>query len=87
MEENTCKNCGYFYRHYAMNERKIFRINCGHCTCGRTRTRKPGAKPCAHFVQAEPDEEAFASKEYLSKVLLEYMRKLELLPDIQDLPE
>ena len=77
----------HYYRHYAMNDRKIFRINCGHCTCGKTRTRKPDAKSCEHFAQAEPDEEAFASKEYLSKVLLEYMRKLELLPDIQNQPE
>jgi hypothetical protein len=35
-------------------------------------------------MRAEPDETAFVTKEYLSKELLEYMMKLELLPEIQE---
>jgi len=38
-------------------------------------------------VKSEPDEEAFATKEYLSKTLLEYLLKLELLPEIHDRKE
>ena len=35
-------------------------------------------------MQSDPDERAFVTKEYLSKLLLEYMLKLDLLPEIQD---
>lgn len=32
MEEKQCKNCAHYYQHYAMDERRIFRVFCGHCT-------------------------------------------------------
>ncbi len=36
---------------------------------------------------SESDESAFATREYLSKALLEYMLKLDLLPEIHDIGE
>ena len=42
---------------------------------------------CENYTPTSPDETAFASKEYLSKALLEYVLKLELLPPICNMCE
>ena len=44
----------------------------------------PDAQACQNFIPGEADEEAFASKEYLSKELLKYVLEMELLPEIDD---
>ena len=83
MNQIFCNTCVYYRQHYAFDERKIFQVYCGHCTCSRVKTKRPDSKICENYMQAAPDKEAFVSKEYLSKALLEYMLKLELLPEIQ----
>jgi len=65
-----------------LNERKIIQVHCGHCTKGKAKTKRPTAKPCNDYILTKPPEDAFATKEYLSKELLEYMMKLELLPPV-----
>lgn len=84
MEQKVCKDCEYYRQHYTFDKQKIFRVYCGHCTCMRPKTKRPLSKSCENFVQRDPDKEPFASKEYLSKALLEYMMKLDLLPEIYD---
>jgi len=84
MERKFCKNCAHFCQHYALDERKIFRVYCGHCKQHRARKKRPDAIACDNFVLAAPDENAFATKEYLSKALLQYLLHLELLPKIED---
>lgn len=86
MEKNTCGGCAYYYQHYAFNKRKIFRVNCGHCVMPKTRTRRPYTVACDNFIPAPPDEDAFATKEYLSKELLQYVLNLQMLPKIEDAP-
>ncbi len=83
MVENQCQNCQYYLQHYTFDKRKIFLVHCGHCTFGRAKRKKPDAKPCENFIPGPAQEEAFVSKEYLSKELLQYMLSLELLPDIE----
>ena len=85
MNHNTCNTCRYFRQHYAFDQRKLFRVYCGHCTYQRAKTKRPDSKVCENYIQSESDEKAFATKEYLSKALLEYMLKLDLLPEIQDM--
>ena len=85
MDEMHCKGCAHFCQHYVFNSRKIFRVHCGHCTLARLRTKKPDSKACEKYVQTDPDEEAFVTKEYLSKELLKYVLELELLPEIHDM--
>ena len=84
MENNCCRECEHFYQHYAMDQRKIFRVYCGHCMLDRARKKRPDTIACEHFVAAPPDEEAFATKEYLSRELVQYLLNLDLLPTIQD---
>ena len=48
------------------------------------KTEKPDAAACKNFVSAPPREDAFATKEYLSKELLQYLLNLELLPQIEE---
>lgn len=84
MNQATCSSCKHFHPHYTFNQRKIFRVYCGHCTCLMAKTRRPDAKICERYAQTDPNEAPFVSKEYLSKALLEYMMKLELLPEIYD---
>ena len=84
MSENICKNCGHFHQHYAFDKKKIFRVHCGHCTLGTAKSKRPTKTACDAFSPAPPDEDAFASKEYLSKELLQYLLSLELLPPIAD---
>ena len=84
MCENHCKECQYFLQHYTLDTRKIFRVYCGHCTFRAAKRKHPDAKACENFVPGSSQEGAFASKEYLSKELLQYLLKLDLLPEIEN---
>ena len=84
MIERRCKECQYYLQHYTLDKHKIFRVYCGHCTFPRARRKPPDAKACENFVPGPPPEEAFASKEYLSKELLQYILQMELLPEIEE---
>ncbi len=84
MENKYCRHCMHFQQHYALNGRKIFRIYCGHCTLHTARKRRPDTIACENFAPGCADEEAFATKEYLSKELLQYLLNLELLPPIEN---
>ena len=84
MGEKRCGSCYYFLQHYTLDSRKIFRVYCGHCTFDRVRRKQPDTKACEHYLQGLPQEDAFASKEYLSKELLQYVLNLERLPEVED---
>lgn len=84
MDKKYCKDCICFRQHYTFDKRKIFRVYCGHCALGRAKKKQPYTVACDGFSIAPPDEDAFATKEYLSKELLQYLLKLELLPKIED---
>ena len=84
MEDRKCSECVYYRQHYGLDDKKIFRVYCGHCTQGRKPTRKPDRIACEGFELARK-EDAFVSKEYLSKELLRYILEMELLPEILDL--
>ena len=84
MIESCCKDCQHYLQHYTLDERKIFRVYCGHCTFPRARRKQPDAKACENFVPSPSPEKAFVSKEYLSKELLRYMLSLDLLPEIDN---
>lgn len=80
MDNHSCKTCAYYLQHYTFDQRKTFRVYCGRCTYQKVKTKGPDAKACEHYLLSEAVENGFATKEYLSKSLLEYMLKLELLP-------
>lgn len=86
MDSKKCKDCAHFYQHYGIDHQKIYRVFCGHCAQGRVRKRNPDAAACEMFVPGEADACAFVTKEYLSRALLEHVLSLELLPEIQDMP-
>jgi len=87
MDNNFCKTCAHYRQHYTFDQHKIFRIYCGHCTYQKVKTKRPDAKACEDYLLFESQEKAFATKEYLSKALLEYMLKLDLLPEIYEAEE
>ena len=82
MGSETCKTCSHYRQHYTFDKRKIFQVYCGHCTYQKMKRKKPDCKACEHHTLAEEAEAAFATREYLSKELLDYMLRLELLPEI-----
>ena len=87
MNNTFCNTCAHFRQHYTFNRRKIFRVNCGHCTYQKVKTKRPDSKACDGYLLSASMENSFATKEYLSKELLEYMLRLELLPEIYDIAE
>ena len=86
MEKTYCKSCIHYKQHYILDGKSIVRIYCGHCMKKKARAmgRKPNAAICDQYIPCPPDEEAFASREYLSKALLEKVLSLPLLPKIED---
>ena len=84
MGEEICRNCAFYLQHFTMDQGRIFRVYCGHCTQRRYKRRLPDAKICDQFRPGSAPEDAFASKEYLSKALLQYVLSLELLPEIEE---
>ena len=87
MNVNICRQCKYYRQHYTLDDRRIFRVYCGHCIFSRAKRKLPDAKACENFIEGMADEAAFAQKEYLSKELLQYLLHLELLPPIEDRTE
>ena len=87
MDNNFCNTCAYYRQHYTLNHRKIIRIYCGHCTNQKVKVKRPDSKACENYSPSESAENAFVTKEFLSKALLEYMLELELLPEIYDTEE
>lgn len=84
MNQNTCRTCEYFCQHYTFSKGRIHRVFCGHCTAGKVKTKRPYAVACEKYNYSEPDEDAFVSKEYLSKELLQHVLNMDLLPKIED---
>lgn len=85
MNTETCRTCAHYYQHYALNERRFYRVYCGHCPMKKSRKVTPDTKACEQYEFSPPDEAAFVTKEYLSKALLDYILHLELLPKIEEL--
>ena len=81
MNKTTCKDCQYYFQHYSLCDGKLYRVFCGRCIFGRVRTKRPFNKVCENFVSGPKDADAFISKEYLSKKLLEHVLNMELLPE------
>lgn len=86
MEDKKCKNCQYYMQHYTLCQNRLIQVYCGHCTYKTPKTKCPDRKACEHFEQGEKDIEQFASKEYLSKKLLDKVLSMELLPEIEEFP-
>ena len=84
MNKGTCRTCIHYYQHYALNERRFFRVYCGHCPFKKSRKVTPDTKACEHYEFSPSTESAFVTKEYLSKALLTYILQLDLLPEIED---
>ena len=85
MDTMKCKNCGNYIPHYGLLDGRLYRLYCGHCTVQPYKRRHPDKQVCEKFVPGTSREETFASKEYLSKKLLEKILDMELLPQIHDL--
>jgi len=47
--------------------------------------KKPDTPACNNYLPGPLQEDAFVSREYLSKELLNYVLTLELLPEIEDI--
>lgn len=86
MENPQCKDCENYIQHYAFDKRKIFRVYCGHCRKNYRKRKYPHSPACEEFLPGSIDIDAFATKEYLSKELLQYMMRLDLLPPIHEAP-
>ncbi len=82
--EKQCKDCRFYRQHYTFDRKKLFRVFYGHCVYSRPKSKKPDRIACESFAPGLPQEDAFVSKEYLSKELLQYMLTLDLLPEIED---
>ena len=87
MSKPQCGNCRHYRQHYSFDHAELYRVFCGHCTKGRRGKKLPDAKSCELYEAAEPMEEVFVRKEYLSKALLHHILSMELLPEIKDAPE
>ena len=82
--KNRCDNCIHYRQHYSLDEKRLFKVYCGHCVLNVRTKKRPDAIACEKFVHTPPNESPFVSKEYLSKALLNYMMGLELLPAIEE---
>ena len=85
MHTFTCQDCSFFLQHYALDNRKLFRVYCGHCKKHPTKRKRPDTLACENFIAGTSSEDAFVTKEYLSKELLQHLLRLDLLPNINDL--
>ena len=83
MDSNQCKTCKYFLQHYTLRPDKLIEVHRGHCTYLRASQKLPDSKACKNYVPRKPMEDAFVSKEYLSKALLQKVLCMALLPEVE----
>ena len=84
MSVQICKNCIHFRQHYTVSDEHYSELYCGHCTCPRTKHRKPDAKACEHFqLRTEPPllPDRRSVVHFLHTRFLEYIMALPLPPE------
>ena len=84
MVENTCKTCKHFLQHYILHQGQLSRVYCGHCTHLSAKRKRPDCAACEHYLPGTSGESDFATKQYLTKALLQHILDLELLPKITE---
>jgi len=82
--KDLCQNCMHYRQHYSLDDKRLFQVYCGHCVLNVRPKKRPDAIACEKFAYAPQKENAFVSKEYLNKALLNYMMGLDLLPPIEE---
>lgn len=87
MEDKICKNCARFYQHYILCKDCCKAINCGHCTYGTPKTRKPDKAACEHFEFKDhsaglPNRQEVI--EFLTTDFLKKMMEKPLPPEIKE---
>lgn len=84
MENEQCKQCVYYRQHYVFFAGKLISVYCGHCLKKIRKKMRPDAKSCDQFEENTTAlSDIFASKEYLTKELLEKVMEMDLLPEIE----
>ena len=84
MDKQTCQTCIHFHQHYTLKTGKLLRVFYGHCTFCGAKAKDPLRAACKNYENAPPDEDAFASKNFLTKELIKKLFEMEILPPIEN---
>lgn len=82
MKGQQCRCCKHYLQHYVITAGRLMAVYCGHCTLRSAKRKKPDVPACSEFLLGNNPTEMFATKEYLTKELLQHILKMELLPEI-----
>ena len=84
MKNKICGNCSQYRQHYVLDENGLSIVYCGHCVQKGAKRKNPDAAACENYSPAPSSKRAFVTKAYLSKALLQYVLRLDLLPKIKE---
>lgn len=87
MKTKLCKNCVYYLQHYIFFSGKLSTVYCGHCLHQKVKRKRirPDTDACDQFDENTTSlSDIFASKEYLTKALVQKILDMELLPEIPE---
>ena len=87
MNKKTCKTCAHFHQHYSLKDGRITRVFCGHCIYPKVKTKRPFSTACENYTYGPADEDAFASKKFLTKEMIRHLYEMEFLPQIENAPD
>ena len=87
MNKETCCSCEHFRQHYGLDDSRLYRLSCGHCTRAVGKRKRPEDKACPKYAPGRDVTHSFVAQGYLTKVLLHYVLSLPLLPEIGEAPE
>ena len=76
MNEEICKNCVHYQRHYIVIKSLCTPVNCGHCDYPRIKTRKPDTKACAHFQYHNHSEDLPNRQEVVHFLTTEFLKEI-----------
>lgn len=76
--KNKCGDCANYVQHFAIQEGKVKKIWCGHCTKSNKKKLDQDSKACDDFVPGQSVDNKLVNKEYLTETLLNKVLSLEL---------
>jgi len=73
-EQEICKTCAHYWRHYLLHKDRATAVNCGHCVAGRLKKRKPDDIACEYYEYCDHSTDLPDRREVVDFLSTEFLQ-------------